>query len=155
MAELMAESLVLGELAHECLMKPVEDSSRSANRNLAASKRGPSIRHEYPVDGQAMLASATGVQNSCTTHKVDMSQAAEDATRLFIQVTWGCQADKQDQLLQFAHKERGLGAGAQLLCANGPPPPPAPRLQRRCPVNTSPPPPAGRSASAHWGVGQN
>jgi hypothetical protein len=81
-------ALVLGGFAHEYLIKPIEDSR--ADRNLAASK-GPSIRHEYSVDGQAMLAFATAVQNARTTYKVDMSQAAEGATRLFCQITWRCQ----------------------------------------------------------------
>jgi hypothetical protein len=53
-----------------------------------------------------------------------MSQAAEDATRLFIQVTWRCQADKQDALLRRVNKERGLGAAVRLLCADCPEPEP-------------------------------
>jgi hypothetical protein len=97
-------------------MKPIGDYK--ADQNLPESK-GMSIRHEYPVNGQAMLASATAVQNACVTHMVDMSGAAEDATRLFCQITWRCSADKQDQLVEFVHRDRERAAAAILSFSVG------------------------------------
>jgi hypothetical protein len=45
-------------------------------------------------------------QNACVTHGVDLSAMAQDATRIFCQITWKCPQDKQDKFAAKLHAEK-------------------------------------------------
>jgi hypothetical protein len=86
------------------------------DRYLPTSSAGPSayLHHGCPVDGHGQKkgvlasASASSLQSGCCTHMVDMSEAAEDTTRLLCQLAFRYPAGKQDQLPEPMHTVQEL-----------------------------------------------
>jgi hypothetical protein len=62
--------------------------------------------YNFPIDGTALLATSSSLQNARNTHGVDLSEMDHDATRIFCQVTWNFPHAKQDAFLEHAHAER-------------------------------------------------
>jgi hypothetical protein len=96
-------TLVLRELSDSFLNKPV--SVANPTRNSEDSTKD-THRHNLPIDGTALLATSTSLQNACVTHGVDLSAMAGDATRIFCQITWKCPHAKQDKFAAKLHAEK-------------------------------------------------
>jgi hypothetical protein len=100
-------TLHIRELSDQYLNTPLSRSR--PDRNCDGSTSG-TTSYNFPIDGTALLATSSSLQNARNTHGVDLSEMASDATRIFCQVTWNCPHAKQDAFLEHAHAERAAAA---------------------------------------------